>query len=220
MAPAKIKLSGKTAAWLVSAIVLLGAAVLYLAFTRVPDPGFEGRRVSAWFDDLCSGVFGGTPRAAKFNEAYHAFARMGSEAVPYLASQLRYGRSGQLERALLRLRNFSLTAPLVKFAILPSSRRQYAATALRQIGPLAEAAVPALMESWKRDSSAMRVESVAALAAIMNMRIPEGAPPVEWQAFEAKVIAEAATKNPAAASALGIVLAPAPTTITPAAATR
>jgi hypothetical protein len=79
--------------------VLVSLTYVWLAWSEVPDPPFEGRRVSAWFRDLSTGVFGGS------------------------------------------------------------------AVALRQMESRAEPAIPALLEAWKHDHSAVRLNGVTALAA-------------------------------------------------------
>jgi len=187
-------------------ILLVTLAFLCLTRSHVPNPQFEGRPVSAWFNDLCSGVFGGTARGAGFANAYSAFTRMNSDVVPYLTNQLRFGRSGYTENVLLRLKRLSLTAPVVNSVILPSSRRAYAATALRQMGGAAASAVPALLEAWKHDQPDVAVGAVAALGAILYGKAPDGMMLPEWKAFEAQVVSDAAKRCPEFARTLGIHL--------------
>lgn len=113
------------------AAVLLAALMLVLsmAVPGVPDPVHQGKRVSVWFDQLCTGVFTG-PGRKDVGEAYEAFHHMGPEAVPYLVGRLDMDPSGRIEKTLLWLRRYPFTAPLVNNIVLPTSKRHYAQTAL------------------------------------------------------------------------------------------
>jgi hypothetical protein len=176
-----------------------------LALPKVPDPNFEGKKVSLWFNDLCTGVFVGPRRSPDFGAALKAFARMRPDAVPYLTHQLRFGRSGHLEKALLSLRKLNLTAPLFRNIILPSSRRMYAATALREMGASAEAAVPALLDAWNHDDGPnVKTGCVAALGAIFYGTAPKDMVLGDWKVYESKVIAEASRRFPAAVSRFSV----------------
>lgn len=69
-------------------LVLIGLTAIILAgcflFLSGPnDPNHAGRPVSKWFRDLCSGVFGGTPKARGFDLAFAAF----SEMEPHVAAE-------------------------------------------------------------------------------------------------------------------------------------
>lgn len=199
----------------VAAILAASLMLLWIALPHVPNPRFEGRPVSFWFDDLCTGVFPGPRQASSFPKAFDAFTRMGPGAVPYLTNRLRYGRSGQVEKALLKMRSISFIAPLVKNVILPSTRRAYAATALRQMGPSAEGALPALLEAWKNDPDAsLKPGAIAAMVAILYGVPPADMPMSDWQGLEAKVLVDAARKCPEAARGLGTPQTPTPATET------
>ena len=160
--------------------------------------------MSRWFSDLCSGVYGGSPKAKGFGAAYAAFAEMGPEAVPYLAAQLQFDRSQFRETLLLFLRDNSLTQPLTVNAILPSEHRNYAAVALRRMGSGAESAIPAFLDTWAHGSMELRVNVVAALESILFGRSTDGASPAEWRAIEAAAINEAVRRYPAVAAELRI----------------
>src|SRR5688572_13410969 len=155
--------------------VLLAAAAAFLLIVliglrlnRTKDPVHAGRPVSAWFADLCSGVFGGTPKAKAFEPAYTEFTRMGPEAIPYLTSQLRYDRLGIRQKVIDRLRQYPATKRFGRRLIGPLERRCYAAVALRQMGPKAEAAIPALLESWAHDGPEVKLNVATALESILH----------------------------------------------------
>lgn len=196
---------GLVVAGMVAAILVLILATR----TSVPNPEFQGKRISVWFDQLCSGVFSGSPRGEAFPEAYDAFTRMGPDAVPYLIRQLSRNRTGGLENVLLWLRQQTLTRPFMRNLILPSSKRAYAAVALRRMGASAEAATPALMEAWKHDIPEVKNDCVSAMAAILYRERPDLQMGVDmdtamYQKFEARVVSAAAERFPEVASALQI----------------
>lgn len=193
----------------------LGVGILVLILVVLPappNPEFQGKKISTWFDQLCSGVFSGTSRGDGFPEAYDAFARMGPDAVPYLVGQLSHRRSSTMEHVMLWLRKQPITRPFVKNAILPSSRRAYAAVALRRMGASAESAIPALMKAWKHDIPDVKVNCVSAMGAIIywnrpDLQLGEGMDTWAYQKFESKVVSDAARRFPELASALQIDLA-------------
>jgi len=129
---------------------------------------------------------------------------MNSDAVPYLVRQLKYDRSGGIESILRRLQTMKMTYPYVKSIVRPTRRRSYAALALRQMGPSATAAVPALLEAWARDKTEVKGSAAAALGAILYEKFPEETYLRDFNAFESMVVADAARRCPDVASALGI----------------
>ena len=158
------------------------------------NPNHAGRPVSAWFQDLCSGVFGGTPKANGFDSAYAAFSQMEPDAVPYLTRQLRYDRLGIRQASIRLLRRYSITKPLTTDMIWPPERRSYAAVALRQMGPRAEAAIPALLETWSHDAPDVKQNAVSALESILHGRCTSGASATRWRELESAVLAEAGVR--------------------------
>jgi hypothetical protein len=196
---------GLTAA-LLAALML----VLSMAVPGVPDPVHQGKRVSVWFDQLCTGVFTG-PRRKDVGEAYEAFHHMGPEAVPYLVGRLDMDPSGRIEKTLLWLRRYPITEWMVKGVILPSSKRHYAQTALGAMGGSAVKAMPALLKNWTRESPSERANCTATIASIMyaldpspDLQPKQVRMQAEAQQFERLVIAEAARRYPDAAKALRI----------------
>lgn len=190
-----------------TAALTLIAIISWLSRPSVPDPMHAGRRVSAWYGDLCTGVFIGPRRASGWDASYAAFTNMQPDAVPYLTHQLRYDRSGLRQRVVAFLSRHALTKPLAKRIIWPLERRNYAAVALRQMGPKAESAIPDLMEAWANDGSEMKPNAVSALESIMLGHTTDGSSQAQWQALESSVIAEAARRYPKVAEELGIAAA-------------
>lgn len=171
---------------------------------RPPDPTHAGRRVSVWYGDLCTGVFVGTGRASGWAVSYAAFTNMPSEAVPFLVDQLLYDRSGIRQKLIAYSRRFTVTGRLTANIIWPPECRNYAAVALRQMGPRAESAIPALLEAWVHDGPEMRVNAVSALESILRGHTTGGTMQDEQQMLESSVISEASRRYPAVAKELGI----------------
>jgi hypothetical protein len=185
----------------VACVILAG---YFLLFNSPKDPNHAGRPVSAWFQDLYSGVFGGTAKAKGFAAGYAAFSQMEPEAVPYLTKQLRYDRSGIRQKTIVFLRRYSITKPLTRDMIWPPDWRSYAAVALRQMGKRAEAAIPALLETWAHDAPDVKLSAVSALEAILHGSFTGGASSTDSRKIEAAIIAEAGRRYPKVAAELGI----------------
>ena len=128
---------------------------------------------------------------------------MDSNAVPFLVKQLAYGRIGVLEIVEKHLRRFPLTNPLVRDLVLPSSRRAYAAVALRRMGAKAESAIPSVLDAWGRDIPEVRINAVSAIESILHGSVSDGLSPAEWRQLESELLAEAAHRFPEAARKAG-----------------
>ena len=72
------------------------------------------------------------------------------------------------------------------------------------MGPKAEAAIPALLETWAHDTSDVKMSAVAALESILRGRQTDGASQAEWRRLESDVVTEAARRYPGVANELGI----------------
>lgn len=174
------------------AFALVGFLVLRTRIHQPPDPVYSGHPVSYWFGHLCSGVYGGTPRAAEFPAAYAEFSRMDSQAVPYLVWKFRSDPSGFKQRTIVFLKQFRWLAPVTEWLMNPSDVRAYAAVALRQLGPRAESALPTLLTVQATEADAdVRLNAITALAAIMGLNPPEDGSPAVWTEFEKNLVAEA-----------------------------
>lgn len=174
------------------AFALVSFLVLRARIHQPPDPVYSGHPVSYWFGHLCSGVYGGTPRAAAFPAAYAEFSRMDSQAVPYLVWKFRSDPAGFKQRTIVFLKQFRWLAPVTDWLVIPSVVRSYAAVALRQMGPRAESALPALLMVYAKEADAdVRLNAITALAAIMGFSPPEDGSPAVWTEFEKHIVAEA-----------------------------
>lgn len=184
---------------------LIGAGLLVVLFLYwfggAPNPVHSGKPVGRWFDDLCTGVWSGSPKGAPFDAAYLEFSRMDSDAVPYLVSRLRYDRSGILEKCLMLVRKTSFGRDLTADVVLPADRRTYAIVALRQMRTRAESAVPALLEAWRQDNAEVRLNAIFALETILFGKVTIHANPQESAKLESDVLAEVARRYPALAFA-------------------
>jgi hypothetical protein len=191
---------------LIAAIGAILAVCFYgLTFPRIPS--HAGRPINAWFADLCSGVYAGTPKASEFEAAYAAFAQMGSNAVPYLTKQLHYDRSGFQEKLIGLMRGHAVSRQFAANLILPTEHRSFAAVALRQMGTNAEAAIPALLDACAYDTQAVRINAVSALEAILRGKHTAYAASTEWLKLESDVIAAATRRHPKLVEELGITTA-------------
>jgi len=116
--------------------------VLFLLRSGQRGPLYDGKRASVWLVELAR-------TEGKSDEAKRAFHEMGAQAVPYLVNELT-NKSAFRDRYVA----FKSKLPHPLFVVTPSwnvphvnwQRRQYAATALGEIGPSAAAAIPALVE--------------------------------------------------------------------------
>ena len=178
--------------------------LLYLYAWPSHVPQHVGRPVSAWFHDLCGLYFAGMPREQEGLRALKEFRNMDSNAVPYLIVQMQYDRNGIRQRLYDRFLRFSFTQKLTFHWVLsPNMHRAYAVVALREMGPNAQAAVPALMELWAHDASA-KGEALMALESILEGTYGGYGSQVELTEREARVFAEAARRHPTLALQLGI----------------
>jgi hypothetical protein len=173
-------------------LLLAGAAAAALLCLPIlqhfREPVYQGRRVGAWFDDLCTGVFPGhDPNGV--GRAAVAFGRMDSNAVPFLLRQLSYDRSGRIERLELAARKVPLLAEVAQRLILPSSKRMYAAVAIQHLGTNAICALTPLVGDYEREPSHdVRINIIVAMAHIVAVPTRESWNPAEWQEFERTVL--------------------------------
>jgi hypothetical protein len=171
--------------------------LLSISRTQSNNPEFEGKSISAWFQQL--GSTNSVP-------AVGAFRRMTPVAIPYVVAKLKYHSISDTAVSWLKLN--PATSRFLKLVTEPTERRCRAAAALRIMGPNAENALPALMTAWKLDPSPdIRRNAVYALPPILKRRYPDGhggVPLSEWPKFEASMTAEAARRFPEVARRLGV----------------
>jgi hypothetical protein len=196
--------NAKTKAILIG-FTAVSLVVCFHLLSRSNIPMHAGRPVSVWFQELCSGVYGGNmAKAGGFDAAFAAFSQMAPDAVPYLTSELHYDRFGIRQGVIRFLRRNSITKPYTKNLIFPLDRRCYAAVALRQMGPRAEAAIPSLLEAWAHDAPNVKASAVSALDSILHGTFLSGGSQKEWREHESAIIEEAGRRYPAVAHELGI----------------
>ena len=121
-----------------------------------------------------------------------------------LHQRLQYDRFGFRESIILQVRKVAPLKRFTKTFILPTERRGYAAVALRQMGPQARTAIPALLEAWANDNSKVKINAVSALEAILGHKPSDGLGAADWASLEKKIISEAAQEYPKEATRLGI----------------
>jgi len=188
-------------------IVLLLAAIAAVALSlclpllqRLREPVYQGRRVSAWFDDLCSAVFPGHD-VSRVSAAAIAFSRMGSNAVPFLVKQLGYDQSGSIERLEMAARKVPIFAQVANRFVLPSSKRMYAAVAIQHLGTNAICALTPLVADYEREPSHdVRMNIIVAMAHIVAVPTRESWNPAQWQEFERTVLERVRSRQTSAAA--------------------
>jgi hypothetical protein len=121
---------------------LLILAVAWSAMSTAHEPHYKGKGLSYWFN------FYIRPVAPMGNaEAADAIKKMGTNAAPYLAQQLRYGSPGKISRMYWRF--YTGFAPKWRLRLppaeLPGIRRMAALALLTQMGADARPAVPEML---------------------------------------------------------------------------
>jgi hypothetical protein len=178
---------------------LAGVAFFFVA-QFVLEPRFEGKRISVWFDELCTGVWSGSPEGERFGKAYEAFGRMDNpRVVAFLVGKVGFDRAGLMQKVIEAGLNQPLTAEAFKRIVLPEERRAYAAVALGVMGKQARGAVPELLRNYEKElSQKVRINLITALAAILGIPHEMQYTALEWREHEKKVlgIAEAVRVNP------------------------
>lgn len=180
---------------------LVAVTSLFVILRGNSDAKFEGKRVSAWFDQLFAKECNSNNVPISYM-AEGAFERMTPEvAVPFLTAKLRYRPA--LDELLSWLKQNRFTSRFTMQRIAPLDRRLTAAGLLRFKGSAASNAVPALLVAWKQDPSMrVRSESVYTLAFVLNRRPRNGLVP--WPEFESSTIGEAARRYPDVVQRLGV----------------
>ena len=178
---------------------------MYLRFED-DDPKFEGKRVSAWFDQLFSQEINSNNVPISY-AAQGSILRMKADAVPFLATKLKYHPIG--DELFVWLKQNWLTRRFTGRMVSPLDRRLTAVGLLGQIGPAASNAVPALLLAWKQDpSKRVRENSVYVLAVVLNNPPYKGVHVSRWPEFESVTIGEAAERYPDIAKKLHVSVQP------------
>jgi HEAT repeat protein len=147
-------------------LALLGGLIWILS--RLTEPAYQGKRLSAWLNEFrANGVPGDSNQAA-----YVAFREMGTKAIPWL---LRIIRSDDppFQRMTSELNRMQ---SLVHFPVREASKLRWAATfALYAMGTNAESALPALTNLLFRTNAAnylLRLHSAISLAGMGTAGLP------------------------------------------------
>ena len=131
-------------------LVLVTASMFTLVFWDYREPSFHGKRAHYWLDHY----FG---ELGEKDPGTEAFKAMGSNAVPFLIKVLEGKPSGlakMLDEKLYDTNCLSLSLPGWLTDHLPSARdvedrRETAASIIGEIGPDAQAAIPALIRIFE-----------------------------------------------------------------------
>jgi len=183
---------------------LVAVTTALVGLRHSSDPQFEGKRVSAWFDQLFSQECNSNNVPISY-ATEGAFKRMIPEvAVPFLAAKLKYNPAW--DELLSWLKQNRFTRRFTRRLIPPADRRLTAASLLLVRGPAASNAVPALLVACKQDPSRrVRMQSVYTMAFVLDRKPHNGGVLMsDWARFESAAIAAAAEHYPDTAQKLRI----------------
>lgn len=184
--------TGKRIALLFCLAAVLGLLAWWVSRPRVPDPIYEGKRLSYWMRNF-GGLFGGDYNKRK--QAYTAVKSAGTNAIPLLLQMLRTKDSplkvrwyavlqkqkwiefhpiwaGKLRHnaadafIVLGSRATNAIPELLKIHEQNQESQVYIDMCLAQMGPTAEKAVPILIQDLGSRDSNVRFESAHALGRI------------------------------------------------------
>jgi hypothetical protein len=125
--------------WMIAAILALSlfAGLVFLLCCH-PEPVYQGKHLSDWLLEL------NTPRKSA---AQDAIRHIGSNGIPLLCREL-LGTDSNLKLKFLRLAG---KQQLFKFKYVPASdRHEHAREAIMILGPVAQPAIPVLIEAFKQ----------------------------------------------------------------------
>lgn len=189
----------KNKAMALTALTLL-AALAFVTWTlnrEKPEPGWNGRPLSAWTEDLATGSSKEIREAAE-----DAIRHIGTKGIPSLIQMLR-ARDTFLHRALVVLgRQFNGKQNIALLNITPAQKKyDRAALGFEALGPTARPAIPELKKLLSRHpmpeyvADALSAISPEGVAAILES-VPKVAPEKRWALFSS------AAKWPAQAPAI------------------
>ena len=152
---------------------LVAVTTALVGLRHSSDPQFEGKRVSAWFDQLFSQECNSNNVPISY-AAEGAFKRMTPEvAVPFLAAKLKHNPAWDESLSWLKQNRF--TRRFTRRLIAPADQRLTAASLLLVRGPAASNAVPALLVACKQDPSRkVRMQSVYTMAFVLDRKPVNG----------------------------------------------
>jgi HEAT repeat protein len=150
--------------------LLAGAALLAMAATRLREPRYEGKRLSAWLAEL---DFNGPADRAAHERAAQAVHAMGTNALPRLTAMLR-AQDSALRRNLARL----LAKQTVIRVQVTSSRRIQAigVQGYQALGEAAKVNLPLLIRLMGEEGSPPEVR--ASVAVVLGNLGREAAPAI------------------------------------------
>ncbi len=159
-------------------IVGLVAAVLRTFLVASHEPVYEGKKLSAWLEDMqppTSSVFAflvypnGVPISAAGESAANAIREIGTNAIPLLLREI-HTKEFPLKKLLIRL---AAKQPIFQLDFRTASvRRGRAVAAFQALGPAADAAIPAFVGLLGDPESAAEIEF------LLSQRGPEIVLPV------------------------------------------
>ena len=169
-------------------VAALAALIGLPILQRLREPVYQGRRVGAWFDDLCAGIVPNHDANVRI-AASRAFSCMDSTAVPFLLKQLTYDQGGTIERLELSTRKVPVVSHVAAMLILPSAKRTYAAMALSNMGTNAVVALEPMLAARRGErQGSVRQEIEVAIAAISRIPTRPWFDDEAWRLYERAVL--------------------------------
>jgi hypothetical protein len=139
------------------------SAIAWLSLSHLLQPIYDGKRIGEWFDDLSiatPAAFEKPERRNRYRDARFAFRRFDSNAVPFLAKQLRAPNAPLQEALIVRGRQLPVVGQIFDDLLVPRQKRAYALEAIKIMGTNAGSAVPALVASLQREPNTNLTQSI------------------------------------------------------------
>ena len=145
-------------------LVLIGLAALFSGPLRSHEPVYDGVTLSAWLDQLWP-IGYPRPTGARNDRAVRAVRSIGTNAIPWLLTDLNAGRNrslNHLERVLIRYKVLRVADPII--------RENRAVAGFAVLNELAASAVPDLRKMLEKDPT--HQSALASLAYIGKPALP------------------------------------------------
>jgi HEAT repeat protein len=148
--------------WLTGAAIVVGSVTLIILPRSPSEPLLQGRPLTEWLKEIDSDFPNNSPKE-KSQRAVAAIRQDGQRCLPYLIRMLKR-RDSWLKDGLMEYKGGDKIQKLMKLRLSPEIiNHRYACRGLAALGPMAEPAMPVLVEHFHEGDTD---GSEAALAAI------------------------------------------------------
>jgi hypothetical protein len=137
-------------------LVCSGVLIVPACLDHFRQPVYEGNRIGAWFNDA---ALPGNLASRSDPElirrkvaAWDAFARMDSNAIPFLVRMLQTPDSDLRRKGILLARDLDFLSPFTRRLILPDQKRRTAANALSGLQTRSKSSLPHLIAAFEKES--------------------------------------------------------------------